>query len=696
MPRVPESIIEQLNSQADLVGMIRRHTILKPAGREFKGCCPFHGEKTPSFYVDPEKNVYHCFGCGSKGNAITFLRELERMSFGEALKALSEQTGIELPKDDAFEKSIKYKKTNTQKPHTTKPNTPKAKQAAQSAPSQNITSNTNTVDFNQQHPKQSAIVREDVFYDDVYGDHYEDYPSPQPEVTNEQGDLYTLLRHICEFYKYHLKNSPSALAYFSLRGLSTKTIDTFELGYAPPGWQHLEEAFPQDIEGLKLLGLVRTSQKGRDFDLLRDRVIFPIKDKQGRVVGFAGRALGDEMPKYINSSESPVFAKQHILYGLYESRQARANDYLMVEGYMDVIALYQAGIYGAVAPMGTAANEGQIANLLKYNDTLTLCFDGDGAGQRAAWRTLEVAAPVLPDGKQLKFLTLPNNHDPDTYIKAHGTDAMRAQIEGALSTSEYVFDVLSSRYDVNLPENKAAAMANLKELTAKFPKGSSFKWWLNNDIYRRLGAKDERGQRYIIDKANYEASVNRNILLYLCFLYAPHLLEHDLLGDILTDSGVVDVHVDFVDKLEAHNLHLPALPTWQSIGDAALFELTQTIIRLIQLGKDGLITPLIQTNDRHTIDEQAHFIMASLPNHALHDVLVSHWREFFLQIDGHEPQNISLFFNELLSQVLQYHFKKQQEQSKHIILSEIHKRRLHALRQWDSNQKSLLSKSLNS
>lgn len=679
MRRIPESVIEQLNSQADLVSMIRRHTILKPAGREFKGCCPFHGEKTPSFYVDPEKNVYHCFGCGAKGNAITFLRELERLSFGEALKSLSEQTGIDLPKDDAFENSIKYKKIKPQK--FTKEKTPQT-----TTVSKHIS---DTTSFN--HTNTPA----DVFYDDTKNSH--DFMSiEQSDVTDEQGNLYSLLRNICEFYKHQLKTNSLALAYFNSRGLSLQTLDAFELGYAPSGWQHLEEAFPRDIEGLKALGLIRTSQKGRDFDLLRDRVIFPIKNKQGHVVGFAGRSLSDDTPKYINSSESPVFSKQHILYGLYESRQARANDYVMVEGYMDVIALYQAGIYGAVAPMGTAANEGQIANLLKYNDTLTLCFDGDGAGQRAAWRTLEVAAPVLSDGKQLKFLTLPNNHDPDTYIKAHGVEAMQEQIKNASSTSDYIFNVLSTRYDLHLPENKAAAMAKLKELTAKFPKGSSFRWWLNNDIYRRLSAKNNQDNRYIIDKASYEASVNHNLLLYLCLLYTPNLLEHDLLGDILTNSGAVDVHVDFVDRLESNGLHLPSLPTWQSIGDVALFELTQTIMQLIQLGQNGIITPLINTNERHIINEQAHFIMASLPNHALQDVLVSHWQEFFLQVEGHEPKNISLFFNELLSQVLKDYFKKQQEQSKHIILSEIHKRRLHALQQWDINQKNLLSKSLNS
>lgn len=684
--RVSESVIEQLNSQADLVGMIRRHTVLKPAGREFKGCCPFHGEKTPSFYVNPETNLYYCFGCGAKGNPVTFLKEFERMSFMEALNALSEQTGIDLPKDDAFDKSIKYKKSSKSQVPPNQTNTPIQNHLTQDGPAH-------------QHLDLDDTCHQPDEFNIYHNNHQHtsfDYNGNIADAIqhDEQGDLYSLLSNICQYYQYQLHNNQAAMAYFASRGLTKQTIDTFNLGYAPSGWQHLEEAFPQDIEGLKLLGLVRTSQKGRDFDLLRDRVIFPIKDRQGRVVGFAGRSLGDEMPKYINSSESPVFQKQFILYGLYEARQAKANNYMMVEGYMDVIALHQAGIYGAVAPMGTAANEGQIANLLKYNDSLTLCFDGDEAGQRAAWRTLEIAAPILSDGKQLKFLTLPDSHDPDTYIKMYGVDSMQRQIESAVSTSDYIFEVLSSRYDISLPENKATAMARLKELTAKFPKGSSFKYWLNNDIYQKLSTKDTRKERYHIDKANYEASINRNILLYLCLLYAPHILACDPLSNILTQSGVIDVHVDFIDRLEKHELRLPELPTWRSIGDDALMELTCTIMQLNELAKQGLIDSFLPTNDLQTIDEQAHFIMANLPNEALKDVLAESWREFFGQMVGQKFENIGLFFNELLSQVLAETFKKQHEQSKNIILSEIHKRRLLALQQWDKTQKNKLATTL--
>ena len=638
--RISDTILERLNSQADLVSMIRKHTVLKPAGREFKGCCPFHGEKTPSFFVNPQTNVYYCFGCGVRGNPITFLREFERLTFMEAVELLSDQTGIDLPKDDGFTDKIRYKKTPKPQP---------APPPISPTPSVPVAPNTPPV-------------------------------MPQQAIS-EDGNLYDLLARICAYYQHQLKNTPSAHQYFISRGLTDETITTFGLGYAPSDWQHLERTFSNDIEGLRILGLVRTSQKGRDFDLLRDRVIFPIKDRQGRVVGFAGRSLGDEMPKYINSSESPVFAKQHILYGLFESRQAKATDYLMVEGYMDVIALYQAGIYGAVAPMGTAVGENQIAHLLKYNDTLTLCFDGDTAGQRAAWRALEVAAPVLPDGKQLKFLTLPNNHDPDTYIKTHGNHAMQQAILSAKTTSEYVFGALRQHHDLTTPEGKAAAMAELKELTTKFPKGSSFKWWLNNDIYQKLSGKKPKIPQ---NDVHYDNTISTNMQLHLCLLYIPEILLDDPLQVIFKNAKVDIAHHLYLDRLKTQNLTVPPLPTWQDIGHHTLLELIDTICAIFNQSKIGALT--FDTTDKTAtaIDGRAHLIMASLPSMENQVMLAKAWRDFFYQTLHHSLNEIELLFYELLGQILQEVLKKQQETSQHLILSEIYKRRLQALVLWDN------------
>lgn len=660
--RIPDTLLERLNSQADLVSIIRRHTDLKPAGREFKGCCPFHGEKTPSFYVNPQTNLYHCFGCGASGNPVTFLREYERLTFMEAVKVLADQTHIELPKDDADDQKVRYKKST---PAPVPPPPPIA--------------------------PPSDIMPDMVYHDEINHvpppDHHDNPPPQAITKTDEDGNLYQLLSQIAQYYQFMLKNTPTAKKYFLDRGLTEETISEFGLGYAPTGWQHLEQAFPQDLDGLKILGLVRTSNKsGRQFDLLRDRVIFPIKDRQGRIVGFAGRAMGDETPKYINSSESPIFAKQHILYGLYEARQKKASRFLMVEGYMDVIALHQAGIYGAVAPMGTAANESQINHLLKYDDCLTLCFDGDSAGQKAAWRTLEVAVPVLPDGKELKFLTLPDNHDPDSFLKAYDTQAMEQAITNAQSLSDYVYWVLSSRYDLSAPENKAKAMADLKGLTVKFPKGSSFKYWLNNDIYARLGNKKKVFKK--ADTADYRSTLDIITQACLCLLYAPSLCKTgDPLAQLLSVSGVDQAHVKYTLMLERLAMNVPDLPTWHSL-DTRLEILVQTITQLLTIGEKFGFN--VDDDSKDGIDKKAQFILASL-NPEFRESLSKHWRDFAHHITEID-MDISWLFNELLCQILQDVFKKQQEQSRHLLLSEIYKRREQALAAWRADNQSQYDK----
>lgn len=695
--KIPDTTLERINSSADLVAIIKKHTTLKPSGREFKGCCPFHGEKTPSFYVNPQTNLYYCFGCGVKGNPISFLRDFERMTFKEAVEYLAEQTGIELPKDDEFHQKIHYKKNlNSPAPKHAQGQAPNQPNPSLTSPPTSHTPSQFPSD-NDTYPAVNApFVGQDDILNHPHHEFYEALTTPSfgefevidtnfnataNPVPDTQGDLYTLLNNIAHFYVTMLHQNPTALAYFRSRGLTDDTIATFGLGYAPSGWKHLEQAFPHDIEGLRILGLVRTSQKGRDFDLLRDRVIFPIKDRQGRVVGFAGRSLGDEIPKYINSSESPVFSKQHILYGFYEARMARASDYLMVEGYMDVIALHQAGIYGAVAPMGTAVGEAQIAGLLKYNDILTLCFDGDEAGQRASWRTLEVAMPALPDGKTLKFLTLPDNHDPDTYVKAHGADAMREQIKNAKSVADYVHEVLSTRHDLSSPENKARATAELKELTAKLPKGSSFRWWLNNDFWQRLNGKSKRPTR---DVTNYTPKTDGNTQLYLCLLYAPEILLNDPLLTLLNSSGVAQAHTPYLPHLARQNLAIPPLPTWQDL-DENLAIITQTIGMILNMAQVGSMAHFdLHDKSAPAIDGKAHLIMASLPNSDLQAHLSHVWREFFHHNQHHYLHQMELLFNELLCQRLTDVLKKQGESVKNIVLSEIYKRRLQNLIHWDS------------
>lgn len=478
MDKYPDALIERLSEEADLVDIISQHTKLIPAGKEFKGCCPFHGEKTPSFFVNPQKNFYHCFGCGVSGNAITFLKEYEQLTFQESLERLSAQTGIALPKLE----------------------TPKVHYKRQEAPI---------------HSPDS--------------DH-----TDRAHQTNEtDGDFYELLERVCCYFQNQLGH-PTPSQYLASRGVTPAVAHRFRLGYAPEGWSHLGAAFSHDIQGLLALGLVKHNKDGHPFDFFRNRLIFPILSKRGRVVGFAGRAFDDQGAKYMNSPESVVFDKGRILYGLSHARDAKAAPNLVVEGYMDVIALHQAGIYNAVAPMGTAINEGQLASLFKYQSALTLCFDGDEAGQKAAMRTLQTALPILHDGRVLKFLTLPDAHDPDTYIQAFGAKAMQEALEGALPLSDYLFNALASKahestgHKSNSAEVKSHIMAHLKSLLALLPKGSSYRTWLWESIYQKLRERKTPPSAHI---KSCRSAIDDLVCLGACL---PHLMTTKTLDDLLT------------------------------------------------------------------------------------------------------------------------------------------------------------------
>lgn len=697
---IPSHILDQLNSQADLVSIIGRHTTLKRSSNEYKGCCPFHGEKTPSFYVNPQKNIYHCFGCGVGGNAISFLRDYENMTFLEAVKELSRQTGIEVPKEDT--QAVKYQRAPlpNSAPSSSQPASeaftgnsanPASALTAPAVPTLATNSGSGEADSAIPDSLHNADIAAPS-YDDWQGyadiappDDYDDDPSDfyaadlpiSTSTRPQEGNLYELLDQIQQFYQRSLSHNAAAKHYFLSRGLSDQTLATFRLGYAPKGWQHLEEQFPRDIAGLKALGLVRTSESGRDYDLLRDRVIFPIRDSQGRVIGFAGRALDDEVkPKYINSSDSPVFHKQQVLYGYYEARQQRANDWVVVEGYMDVIALYQAGIYGAVASMGTAINESQISRLLTMNPTLTLCFDGDAAGQKAAWRTLEVSMPVLNDDKELRFLTLPEGHDPDTYIKLNGVEAMRRQIADAMPLSQYVFAYLSERYDLSLAEGKAKLMSQVRALTNQLPKGSSFRSLLNNDIYQKLGGRRAQSKAAHDALLNFDSTLTININLYLCLLYQPTILDNRPLNRIWQKSGISNLELpeSLLDRIEKSGEQLPALPTWSDINDEHLLTLVTTIDKLLPYLPDD-------------VNAASHFILATLPT-PLQSLLASQWQQFYQNMVNRGILDVEFLFEELIIQVLYKTFKQQLTQSQNYLIKEILNRRWKTLMGWHKRREA--------
>ena len=487
---IPQHIIDQVVDRTDIVDLISQRVKLKKTGRTYSGCCPFHQEKSPSFHVYRDKQYFHCFGCQANGNAIRFLMDIDNRNFVDVMKDLAAQAGIELPKDDFEQKKrIAYKRDI--------PTAPPVVQARPATP--NHISSSEEASYLDGPPPSDEIDYAAQFVDF-------DALTAAPEV-EEEGDLYTLLENITQFYQAQLPHHQAAQNYFKKRGLSPETIAYWRLGYAPEDWQHLEKAFPHDIEGLKLLGLIRTSDKGRDFDLLRDRVIFPIRDAKGRVVGFGGRALNDEIkPKYINSPDSEVFHKNQLLYGLYEGRKQKAQDWLMVEGYMDVIALQQYGIYGAVATLGTASNTDHLNILFKQNPCITIAFDGDAAGQKAARRTLEIALPLLNDGRELKFFVLPNHHDPDSLIRREGLENFQRLLKQAPLLSDFIFAHLTQNQDIQTPEGKSQVMAELRQLTDLLPKHGSFRYLLSQAFKEKLGF----GRQWR-PKLNNDAALSFNI-----------------------------------------------------------------------------------------------------------------------------------------------------------------------------------------
>ena len=387
--QIPRDFIEQLLAQTDIVQIIGQRVPLKKAGRNYVACCPFHSEKTPSFNVVPTKQFYHCFGCGASGDAIRFLQEYDGLSFIEAVEALAQQVGLQVP----------YQKIS---------------------------------------PEQAAQQK-------------------------QQASLYDLMAHAARFYRQQLRNHPEAeraKVYLRERGLTPEIAKRYYLGFAPPGWNSLDQAFsPINVyePSLEAVGL-RIRKEGRQgtYDRFRNRIMFPIRDVRGRVVGFGGRVLGDEKPKYLNSPESPIFHKGQVLYGLYEMHQARAKPELIivVEGYMDVIALAQHGFPNAVATLGTAVTEAHLDRLYREVDTVVFSFDGDEAGRKAAWKAVELLLPRLSERQSARFLFLPAGEDPDSWVRKQGVAGFQRQLDEAPPLVDFIVEQIVAQLPLPLSEQE--------------------------------------------------------------------------------------------------------------------------------------------------------------------------------------------------------------------------------------------------
>lgn len=547
---IPQHTIDQILDRTDIVDLIGQRVKLKKTGRTYSGCCPFHQEKSPSFHVYQDKQYFHCFGCQVNGNAIRFLMDIDHRNFIDVMKDLSSQTGIELPKDNVDNKKLSYKREIPQAHVASNKNNPAQNTNTQNNSTQKLAPQNQSLDvsptpFFDADPFEAFQNMPD--YDGMYND---DFNVEQP--IQQEGNFYDLLENVAQFYEKQLPQSKIAQQYFKKRGLSAETIQYWRLGYAPEDWQHLEKAFPQDIEGLKLVGLIRTSDNGRTFDLLRERVIFPIRDAKGRVVGFGGRALNDEIkPKYINSPDSEVFHKNQLLYGLYEGRKQKANQWLMVEGYMDVIALQQYGIHGAVATLGTASNAEHLTTLFKQNNQITIAFDGDAAGQKAARRTLEIALPLLNDGRELKFFVVPKEHDPDSLIRKEGIETFHQLWQGSPLLSDFMFALLSQNYDITTPEGKSQVMAELNPMVELLPKNGSYRYLLRQFFREKLGFNKKWQPPVSVDASlSFQQQIGNEEFSICLLIHNPFLYTHfEVLRAYIDNNHVLENLLNTLDGL---------------------------------------------------------------------------------------------------------------------------------------------------
>ena len=395
---IPQDFIDDLVARADIIEVIGRRLQLKKAGREFKACCPFHDEKTPSFTVSPSKGFYHCFGCGAHGTAIGFLMEYDHMDYVEAIESLAGSMGVEVPRDAGDRPARRY------------------------------------------------------------------------------DELFSLMVSVEQHWQNSLRGSATAVEYLKKRDIDGTTAKRFGIGFAPDSWSDVLDKFgktPEAQERLLATGLIIRKDNGKHYDRFRDRIMFPIRDARGRTIGFGGRAIGDGEPKYLNSPETVLFHKGRELYGLHEARQALRNidRLVVVEGYMDVVALARHGIDYSVATLGTATTPDHLNRLFRLTENVIFSFDGDRAGKAAAWRALENALPQVREGRQIRFVFLPDGHDPDSFVNEHGSDTFIGLLDDGVALSDFLIGELASQVDMTTIDGKARLAELAKPLIHSIPEG---------------------------------------------------------------------------------------------------------------------------------------------------------------------------------------------------------------------------------
>ncbi len=519
---IPRSFIDDLLARLDIVDIIDARVKLKKQGKNYGACCPFHNEKTPSFSVSQEKQFYHCFGCGVHGNAIDFLMEYERLEFVEAIEELAASLGLDVPREQRNGSSGNFSKG--------------------------------------------------------------------PTANSEQKrSLYDLMGTIGQYYRDQLKvsSNKAAIEYLKGRGLSGEIVQKFGIGYVADEWDSVRKNFGQQKATQDMLvsgGMLIENDKGNRYDRFRGRIMFPIRDRRGRVIGFGGRVLGNDTPKYLNSPETPIFHKGKELYGLYEVLQAYREppQVLVVEGYMDVVALAQYGVDYSVASLGTSTTGDHLQVLFRQTSTVVCCYDGDRAGRDAAWRAMENALPYLNDGRQLKFMFLPDGEDPDSFIRQNGKEAFEAEVQNAMPLSEFMFSSLMQQVDSRTKEGMAKLSTLAVPLIDKVP-GGTLRLYLRELLGRKLGLVDERQLQQLIDRQGQQETrvqphkeIKRTPMREVIALLLQNPSYAEMVPDLSTVRDLslagLNLFVEVVDKCQArpHMTTGQLLEQWRGSNNEAL------------------------------------------------------------------------------------------------------------------------------
>ena len=470
MANIDRAFIDQVLASTDIVELIKEKVALSKNGANYKGLCPFHNEKTPSFNVSSNKQFYHCFGCGASGDAIKFLTEHDHLTFIEALSKLAQAANIEMP---------------------------------------------------------DSTKKNDTTY-----------------------NLFISNKKAADFYNKTLKSNNDANAYLSKRDINQTMIETFQIGLANDSWDDLTKIFTKEkiIENALEAGLLIKSNN-KIYDRFRNRIMFPIRNSTGNIIGFGGRIFNQQDgAKYLNSPETKLFHKSYELYGLYESKKSISQEdkVLIVEGYTDVIGLHNSGIKNCVATLGTAFTKFHFKKIIRYTNNITFCFDGDVAGKSAAWKAINNCLPELKDGVQLSLIFLPEGSDPDTFVKEEKDEFLNL-INNAMPLSQFIIQSLKSNLDINSVEGRTAFLINAKKIIDEMP-DITYTTILKKEFENIGGNTIRKDIAPKVEAVNKESSIQKDhfdikeLTLINILLEYPSLLEDSTYAKYITNSVLIDIY----------------------------------------------------------------------------------------------------------------------------------------------------------